>query len=573
MDALTACLGDLIDGLVAGGVREAVVTPGSRSTPLALLMAREPRVRVWMHYDERSAGYFGLGLADALGEPVALVCTSGTAAANFLPAVVEASLAGLPLVVLTADRPPELREVGAPQTIEQRHLYGTHARWFYECPLPDPELAERRVFGRAGERAARRTREAAPGPVHVNVPLREPLLPAAEAAPARTAEPWPAPVGAPVSLAPLVARLRGRRGVVVAGASDVSGGAAAILSLADALAWPVLADPLANLREPYANRVLAHHDLWLRGRAAEALRPEAAVRFGAPPVSKVLNQWLSGVETVVVDVAGRHRDPTFSGRAEIPVTSFAALEPVAGMAHTTGPWLVRWRACERAAGERLASALAELPNAGASFEGRLWSELGPALAGYQALLVGNSMPVRDMDSFFPGAWSRLPVYGQRGASGIDGVLSHAMGLAAGRGRTLAVLGDLSFYHDMNGLLAAHLNRLPATVVVINNRGGGIFSLLPQRRELPEDEFERLFGTPHALDFEAAARVYGVGYARFDDVSSLIAAVAEAAGSPGTVLLEWDVGSRAANADWHGHVARAVARAAEAVLGVVSHADD
>jgi 2-succinyl-5-enolpyruvyl-6-hydroxy-3-cyclohexene-1-carboxylate synthase len=466
--------------------------------------------------------------------------------------------------VLTADRPPELRDVGANQTIEQRGLYGHHARWFYECPVPDPSLVGRRVFATAGWRAAQIAAGAPRGPVHVNVPLREPLLPGEAPPPAGAFQTGKMPAAA-VSLEPLLHQYRGRRGVVVAGATDLRAGADAVEGLAAALGWPVLADPLSNLRR--LGRAVRFHDLWLGGAAGVRLRPEAAVRFGAAPVSKVLNRWLDGVPTTVVDEVGRHRDPAFTAEQVWAVEHFAQLVSPGPAEAADGDWAGAFARADQAAALAVDRAIRALPRRGGNFEGALWRRVGGVLAGYAALLVGNSMPVRDMDSFFD-AVGNTAVFGQRGASGIDGVVSHGMGLAAALGRTLVVVGDLSFFHDLTGLLAAHLYRLPATVVVVNNQGGGIFSMLPQGAALPADEFEPLFGTPHQLDFGAAAGTFGLPYRFTEDVDTLVGRIAEA---EGPTVLEWKTAARADNAAWHRVVQAQVAQAAAAAVEAFDHA--
>ncbi len=564
--ALTGAVFELVEGLSAGGVKAVVVAPGSRSTPLALAFARHPTVRLFMHYDERAAAYFALGLADAARRPVALVCTSGTAAANFLPAVVEASLADIPLVVLTADRPPELRDVGAPQTVEQRNLYGSFVRWFYECPLPDMKESQDGRYARIGFRAATRAASTHPGPVHVNAPFREPLLigerPAslpvslADAGGNDTA----APFRSRTDLQALAGALAGRHGVVIAGAENLEAAAPAITSFARALSWPLLADPLSNLRRSGAP-VLTHYDAWLTADDWRRQKLDVQVRFGPPPISKALNQGLGEVPLVLVDRDPHWRDPLFQTMRLISVPDYGVLEPVARQ--WTAPSGVvgaeAFRAADARAAAAIAAAVADLPGAGARFEGALFVALGRHLAGYEAVLVGNSMPVRDLDSFAEGLTPR--VFGQRGASGIDGVMSHGFGIAAALGRTLVVVGDLSFAHDLNGLMAAHLHALPVTVVVVNNGGGGIFSFLSQRTALPEEEFEELFGTPHTLDLKQAAGAFGVPYRRATDVRDVLAAVAAEAAAPGACVVEWRVAEREDNLTWHRLVKEQARRAA------------
>lgn len=560
---LTRAVWSLVEGLADGGVEEAVVAPGSRSTPLALALFRHPAVRVHMHYDERSAGYFGLGLAEASGRPVVLLSTSGTAAANFLPAVVEASLTDVPLVVLTADRPPELREVGAAQTIDQRNLYGSHARWFYECPLPEPGLVDRGTFRVAGLRAARRAMSAERGPVHLNVPFREPLL--IEARPENLPSIVPLPTAAApprVTLESVAERLSAKRGIVVAGAENLREAAPAVLSLGEALGWPVVADPLSNLRSEDAP-VLSHYDAWLTAPDWARLSLDAVVRFGPPPLSKALAQGTAELPLTLIDRTRRFRDPAFAATAWLEVPDWGVLEPLRTRAvmPSGSRGQEAFLAADRRAAQALDEAIGDLPEEGARFEGALFAGLAGALSGYGAVLVGNSMPVRDLDAFSSGLG--VPVFGQRGASGIDGVLSHGFGISAALGRTLVVVGDLSFFHDANGLLAGHLYRLPVTVLVINNAGGGIFSFLDQGAVLSAEEFEPLFGTPHALDFSAQARVHGVRYERVESARDALSAIAQNGSAVDTVVLEWPTASRKENLAFHREVK---ARARRAALG-------
>jgi 2-succinyl-5-enolpyruvyl-6-hydroxy-3-cyclohexene-1-carboxylate synthase len=403
--------------------------------------------------------------------------------------------------------------------------------------------------------------------VHVNVPLREPLLPG-HAPPSASSFPSFHTVSAPeqpLSLDPLLHQYRGRRGVVVAGATDLRAGAEAIEALAAALRWPLLADPLSNLRR--LDRSVRLHDLWIGGPAGVRLRPEAAVRFGAAPVSKALNRWLEGVPTTIIDERGRHRDPTFTAERVWEVEDFAQLRAPSLREALDDGWAAAFARADEAAGAVVDAAIRDLPRQGRDFEGSLWRRLADALTGYAGLLVGNSMPVRDMDSFFGGIVDTI-VFGQRGASGIDGVVSHGLGLAAAVGRTLTVVGDLSFFHDLNGLLAAHLYRLPATVLVVNNQGGGIFSLLPQGANLPTDEFEPLFGTPHHLDFGSAARTFDIPYRVTDDVDALVSWIQDV--DP-PVVLEWRTAARGNNAAWHRAVQDRAAKAAADAIEALDHA--
>lgn len=590
-----AFVGAFIDELVRAGVRHVCICPGSRSTPLAMVCAAQPGLRVWMHVDERSAGFFALGMARVLGEPVALVCTSGTAAANFLPAVVEAYYSRVPLIVLTADRPHELRDVGANQTMDQVRLYGTHVKWFVDMPLPEATSTMLRYARTCASRAAALARTAPAGPVHLNFPLREPLVPlpgplpdAAQAAPSAwtgraDGEPYTAVAAGERTLPgeavkELAAELgAARRGVIVCGPDTPADAAGPIVNLAWRLGWPVLADPLSGLRAVPASEggraadeghtlldhpVIDAYDVFLRDRrAVEALVPEVILRFGAFPVSKPLLLYLerwAEKRQIVVDPGAQWRDPLLAaGRMvyadpaglcrallELDLDLHRELDialdrPALGGPETSGAggarrsWLGAWQALNRATRERLVEQVEALSE---PFEGRVFHELAALLPAGTVLYVGNSMPIRDMDAFFPCIGRPVRVLGNRGTSGIDGVVSSALGAAAAvDGPVVLVLGDLSFYHDLNGLLAAKLHRLNVTIVVINNDGGGIFSFLPQAAH-PE-HFETLFGTPLGLDFRPAVEMYGGRFARASDWDAFRHAVGQAVVTPGLDVIE------------------------------------
>lgn len=518
------------------GVQHAVIAPGSRSTPLTLAFARDERFRSWLHIDERSAGYFALGLARQLRSPVALVCTSGTAAANFMPAVVEAYLSRVPLVVLTADRPPELYDVGANQTIDQSRLFGAHVKWATSMPVADGSEALLRQAAATAARAAATAAAGPAGPVHINVPLREPLLgpppplPLPEGGGLMVAASEPARPSGDV-LAKLIPMCLGR-GIIVAGPDAYGLPAEAITDLARLLGWPVLADPLSGLRagRHRQGRVVETYEGLLRvPEFVHAARPEVVLRFGAMPTSKPLTQYLAGLREatqVIVDVTGGWRDADASGAIHVhadaaafcshlgaamarrrPTTGTgAADDPMRGAAPPPDPdWLDLWTNANQAARLALREAVDAIDE---PFEGRVPVELASALPAGATLVVGNSMPVRDMDAFFPLVPRDVRVVGTRGASGIDGVVSTAVGAAAaGSGPVVLTIGDLSFFHDLNGLWALKRQGLSLTVLLVNNDGGGIFHFLPQAEGAP-DQFEAWFGTPLGLEFRSAVEMYG-----------------------------------------------------------------
>jgi 2-succinyl-5-enolpyruvyl-6-hydroxy-3-cyclohexene-1-carboxylate synthase len=589
--ALSISVGAFVDELVCSGVRHFCVCPGSRSTPLALMIARHPAAKLWMHIDERSAAFFGLGLAKTLREPVVLVCTSGTAAANFMPAVVEAFCARIPLVVLTADRPHELRDVGAPQTINQINLFGTHVKWFVDLAEPDAAPAMLRYTRTVADRAVALACRGPAGPVHINCPYREPLLPdpaAALAAPeARTeARPYVAvSAGVRAPDAALVTTLAADlnalpRGLIICGPHDHPALADGLTRLAGALGYPILADPLSGLRNGAHERalVLDCYDAFLRDAAwIERFAPQVVLRFGAMPVSKPLLLYLQRHQIcrlIVVDGADGWNEPTLLASdmihadaqllCEALVLALSHREPrdrtdwsipiqLSGFSVATqSAWAGAWQAADRSARAAIAArfeALAEL------FEGRVFAELAALLPAGALLYAGNSMPIRDLDTFFPGDEREIRLLANRGANGIDGVVSSALGAAAADlGPTVLVIGDLSFYHDSNGLLAAMQHQLNLTIILLNNDGGGIFSFLPQAGD-PE-HFETLFGTPHGLDFRPLAQMYGARYERVGDWEAFRRAIQRGIASGGLHIVEVPT-DRARNVVLHREIWQAV----------------
>lgn len=520
--ANTAAARALVAGLAAAGVTDACVSPGSRSTPLTVAFAEQTAIKPWLHLDERSSAFFALGLARATRRPVAVLCTSGTAAANFWPAVAEANLSRVPLVLLTTDRPPSLRDVGAAQTIDQPRMYGSNVRLALDLPVPGGTAADAVRCHLVAGRAVRAAMGPLPGPVHLNIPFEEPLLaaPAAHPAPIHVAPGGPVPHA---RIAPqgddIVAAARALAGagrpVIVAGPETGGLPAVELVMLAEALGAPVLADVLSGLRtgDHEMDHVLAAFDAVLRAPAlAPDLAADAVVHFGAAPTSKALNQYLAaarGVPYILCDLPGGFRDPNAAATHLVPGDpGFTAEALSAAVTRTADPaWLTAWQDADQTARRSLTeSALAfEAP-----FEGRVFVELQDLLPGGSTVVAGNSMPVRDLDSFVTPSPKRLEFAANRGANGIDGVTSAAIGAAAaGAGPVVLVTGDLSFYHDMNGLWAATRHGLDVIVVVVNNNGGGIFHHLPQ--EAHTGVFEEWFGTPADLDFAHAAALYRMSY--------------------------------------------------------------
>jgi 2-succinyl-5-enolpyruvyl-6-hydroxy-3-cyclohexene-1-carboxylate synthase len=553
----------LVDELARAGVTDACLAPGSRSAPLALALAEHPGVRVHVHLDERSASFFALGLAKRSGRPAVVLCTSGTAAANLHPAVLEADHARAPLLVLTADRPPELRGTGANQAADQLRLYGPAVRWFCEVGVPADDPAAGRYWRSLASRAWAEATGSPAGPVHLNLAFADPLVERDPAAPAPgraggapwTAAPAGSRVAAPGDVAALAEAVRAApRGVLVAGwGADLDPGAAD--AFAAASGWPVLADPLSGARRGPA--AVSTYDGLLRApRFAAAHRPDLAVRVGGAPTSKALTAWLDpSVPQVLVDPAGGWLDPARSASLRLTADPSPLLAATAALltAAPSSAWRQQWLEAERLAREAIDGLLDEWAE---PFEGRVARDLVGWLPDGGTLVVGSSMPVRDVDAF---ARPRdgLRFVANRGLSGIDGFVATALGVAAaGEEPVAALCGDLSLLHDASSLLGAAGRPRGPVLVTVDNDGGGIFSFLPQA-ELPGELFEPLFGTPHGLDLAALAAAGRVPCRVVEKAADLVPALDAALAGGGTRLVLVR-GERAANLARHRALTEAVA---------------
>ncbi|HEX3510789.1 MAG TPA: 2-succinyl-5-enolpyruvyl-6-hydroxy-3-cyclohexene-1-carboxylic-acid synthase [Solirubrobacteraceae bacterium] len=568
--------------LVRCGMRAACTSPGSRSAPLVLSLAREPGLRCYSHVDERCAGFFALGMAKATGLPVAVACTSGTAAAQLHAAAVEAREARVPLLLLTADRPAELREVGAGQAIDQLGIYGSAAKWFFEVSVDEAGDRELRWMRTLACRAYWTALEGRPGAVHLNFPLREPLVGEL----ALPDDDTPRPGGAPYVSRPAATLVAGqdelaglvggaRRGVLVAGRHERAtplGAAAA--AFARAAGWPLLADPMSGARRGEA--AVAHYDALLRdGSFAAAHSPDLVLRVGDLPVSKPLRAWLAslpGVAQVALDPDGAWQDP------DSALSHSFALEPAAALAALTAggvapptadaEWLARWRGADARAGAAIAAVLG-----GRLSEPAVAAALGALLPADATLFVASSMPVRDIETFWPARDDPPRVLCNRGANGIDGTVSSAFGAAAASaGPVVLLIGDVALAHDLGGLLAAGRLGLALTIVLVDNGGGGIFDFLPvagsgaARAAEPnavapgqEDIYTRHVATPTGIDFAAAAAAFGIEHEPAGDSAELRLALERslAAGATRVVHVRSE---RAANVELHREVWSAVATA-------------
>lgn len=524
-ELLTSYVYTLASALYAGGVRHVVVSPGSRSTPLAYAFASAKQLTLHRQVDERAAAFYALGLAKATNEPVVLLCTSGTAAANYFPAIIEAKYARVPLIVLTADRPHELREVGAPQAINQVQLYGEHVKWSVDYPIPDDNVQTLPFITRHTARAMMIAKTAPFGPVHINVPFREPLtidlqddlyeaaltLHEGELVPSAS------------TLAQLTSILNDtKRGFIVIGELPLKTDSAHIWAFVRALKWPVLVESLSNLRGniPLDCRdyVIATYDATLKSAEFKAVvQPETVIRLGAQPVSKFVQQFITAsnpAHYIVVDEDAMFRDATAMTTMVVHAQLGAWLAELPLTSSIEEAYVHEWRDVNELAMEYIEHYID-----GAIDEGAAMSHLLAGVPEETDIFVSSSMPIRDIDTFFLPTTRDVRIFANRGANGIDGVVSTALGFSNGNGRnTVLVIGDLAFLHDTSGLLATRYQHCDIDIVVMNNDGGGIFSYLPQA-SVPQ-HYEELFGTPTALTFEHVAAMYGFEYEAVRDVAAL-----------------------------------------------------
>ncbi|MGN6217384.1 MAG: 2-succinyl-5-enolpyruvyl-6-hydroxy-3-cyclohexene-1-carboxylic-acid synthase [Solirubrobacterales bacterium] len=574
-NANTALASAFAEELARGGLRLAVISPGSRSTPLAVALWRQPEIEVNVIVDERSAAFFALGAAQASGEPVALLCTSGTALVNYHPAVVEADESGVPLLVLSADRPPELRGIGAGQTIDQIKAFGSSVRWFCEVGThaadDDGLLHYRSTACRALAAARSETR---PGPVHLNLPWREPLAPIPVEGAVTATDPLalegregrPLTAVTRIDLEPsvfLLDEMAGHigdaiSGVIVAGRQLDPELREPLAHLARVAGFPILADPTSQLRcGPHdRSHVVAGYDLLLRDeRFARSVVPDFVLRFGEMPTSKPLRAWLaeSGADEVVVDPYGGWNEP---GRRAAAILRADPTELASGWATRLEglegrerPLPDRWLEAEAAAQAALDEVFA--PEAAIS-EPALHRALGAAHRDGDLVYTSSSMPIRDQESFLAPSEINAFFLSNRGANGIDGLVSSGIGAARASGRpTTIVTGDLGLLHDIGGLVALREVSTPVRIVVIDNDGGGIFHFLPQEKALNGGEFEALLGTPRGIDTAKAAALFDLPHLRLESLAELPDALAA-----GTGLIEVKT-DRKTNASLHHQLTQSV----------------
>lgn len=564
IEILTRYTANFVDGIVQSGVTDVVISPGSRSTPLALTFTEHPDMKEWVLVDERSAAFFALGMAKEQSKPVVLVCTSGTATANYFPAIIEAYYSRVPLIVLTADRPHELRDTGAPQAIEQIKMYGDYVKWFHEMALPEatPEMLE--YVRNKASRAVYTANEGNPGVIHLNFPFREPLTP--DFAIDKLWEPIGLPHWKQIDqlvydgekqlssrdLKSIVTQLKNlKRGLIVCGPQMEPRLAESVANLALKWGVPVLADPLSQVRSGHhpLDNIIEGYDAILKNKTIrDLLKPDFIIRFGAMPVSKpflfFMKENKDAVQFVVENHAG-YREFTGNRTQFIFANSSQLCERLFQVTDfkMDPSWLRKWKNMNHIAKKHILSSQEEKMT-----EGEAVRSLFEVTPNDSYVYVANSMPIRDVDSFMLNTEKNITVLANRGANGIDGLISSGMGAATSKKPVTIIAGDLSFYHDMNGLLAAKFFQLNVTILLINNNGGGIFSFLPQSNS-NNKHFEAIFGTPLDIDFRYAAFMYGGKYAIANTNDELKELLQTSHNQKGLHVIEIKT-DRAENVVWH-----------------------
>ncbi|MDL4842557.1 2-succinyl-5-enolpyruvyl-6-hydroxy-3-cyclohexene-1-carboxylic-acid synthase [Aquibacillus rhizosphaerae] len=562
-ETLTRYVANFVDELHKSGLRDVVISPGSRSTPLAMTFAEHESITHWVNMDERSAAFFALGMAKQTNNPVALVCTSGTAAANYYPAVIEAYYSRIPLLILTADRPHELRDVGAPQAIEQIQMYGDYVKWFHEMALPENTEAIINYARGKASRAINTARQSNAGPIHLNFPFREPLVPdftisklwgkEGDDAYHHNFEGKMALAEEQVDV--LVSKLmQFEKGLIVCGPQEDEHLCKEIISLAETWNIPILADPLSQLRtgNHSKNNVIESYDAILKSKKVrDCINPDFIIRFGAMPVSKpylLLLKEKQNITHFVVEANEGHREPTGESVHFIYADPSQLCRQLnkSDIPKFDSRWLEKWISMNGIAKNILM--LDNNPKEDEITEGHIVKHLAEIIPDYSTIFVGNSMPIRDMDTFFMSNHKHIKVLANRGANGIDGITSSALGAASKGNNVTLLIGDVSFFHDFNGLQMAKQYNINLTVVLINNNGGGIFSFLPQSNEAP-DHFEVLFGTPLHIDFKHAITMYNGYYYKPSSWDDYRQALVTSYTNNGLSVIEM-ITNRNENVVWH-----------------------
>ncbi|SHM91659.1 2-succinyl-5-enolpyruvyl-6-hydroxy-3-cyclohexene-1-carboxylic-acid synthase [Gracilibacillus kekensis] len=553
--SLTKYVGNFVDQLYQSGVRHIVVSPGSRSTPLALTFAEYGAFKIWVDIDERSAGFFGLGIAKETNQAVVLVCSSGTAAANYFPAIIEAYYSRIPLIVLTADRPHELRDVGAPQAIDQIKMYGNYVKWFHEMALPETTNNILQYTRNNADRAVQKSLYPVKGPVHLNFPFREPLIPdftvddvwgeasqelkhfhSIETQLDQTA------------LSVIKNKLAGnKRVLIVCGPQDDPMLKESVLQLAQAWQAPILADPLSSLRNVKCEDLLVEsYDSILKSKQVrERLNVDIVIRFGAMPVSKAFLQLLqeNDIMQFIIDEEVSYRNPSIKKAHYIYGQPREIARQLAQLSVSMDSnWSSLWQTLNKQTKETLGKQQ-QLLTEGTAVQG-----IQSTIPSKSTLFVGNSMPIRDVDTFWFASDKEITIYANRGANGIDGILSTAIGTAITGKHVTLLVGDISFLHSMNGLLLTKNYTFNLTIVLINNQGGGIFSFLPQA-QAENVHYEMLFGTPQHISMEKVAALYDISYHAVEDWKQYLDALNKSYKNGAVSLIEVQT-IRKENVDWH-----------------------
>lgn len=573
----------MIEELIRNGVTHFFVAPGSRSSPLALAVAGNKRAKMTVHFDERGIAFAALGCARATGIPAAVITTSGTAVANLFPAVVEASMDNVPMIVLTGDRPPELRDCGANQAIDQVKIFGDYTRWFFDLPCPDEKISPRFVLTTI-DQAVARARGTPAGPVHLNCQFREPL--------AAIVEPYDRVgisaalgawiegtrvvtcVGENVALTSDLSALLGaklfnkrpKKGVIVVSITQSKEQEQALVKLASALRWPLIADVRAGARLKKSPSAIRHADhILFSDKLHVSLTPDVVLQFGGRLVSKRIQQWLDSVRPDTYAVISGSLDRVDPGLSvthhwgESPEFAAVFLNDIsAWIGSTDNAWLKRWRALDRGAADAISRSIPNVPVT----EPWIARNLSEKIPSSHSLVLASSMPVRDMEMYAGKDTPPVCVFSNRGASGIDGTVGTALGVALGSGEGVTlVIGDLALLHDLNSLAMVRETKKPFVIVAINNDGGAIFSFLPVAKH-PE-HFEKVFGTPHGLGFENAAKMFGIEYAQPTSAKDFESAYRTACACNGATLIEVRT-NREENVRIHREIQDAVRKAVDRI---------
>jgi 2-succinyl-5-enolpyruvyl-6-hydroxy-3-cyclohexene-1-carboxylate synthase len=530
----------IIEELVRNSVTQICISPGSRSTPLVLAAAANDKVNTTVHFDERGMAFYALGYAKATGKQAALICTSGTAVANLYPAVIEAGMSFTPMIILSADRPPELRDTGASQTIDQVRIFGDYLRWSFDLPAPDQAIDSAFVLTTV-DQACYRARRSPAGPVQLNCPFREPLVPTdtrhdlseylssigrwSNSVVPYTIYSRPACHGSVSDMDIIVDAVRNaKRGLIVAGTLPPYIDVQPVVALAERLHWPLVADIHSGARfcGLRSTAVVSHFDLFLRVEEfRRKFQPDLILHFGGPPISKHLARYLAegdAEQIMVSDHPHRHDPDHMVTRRVESDPIWLATELAARLGRSPSALHDAFVAAEQASAAVIESFLTS--NVELVSEFGVAREIFEQATDERGIFLATSMPIREADAFAAAGDSRLHVCANRGVNGIDGTIASAVGFAAGRQSAVTLLiGDLAFLHDLNSLALVGQSAQPITIVVINNDGGGIFSFLPVAGAT--EHFERFFGTPHGVDFAPSAAQFGIDYCRVDTLSGFV----------------------------------------------------